>query len=274
MVLAGCTSLPERLDREARAHGLEHLVIRGDPFRHVVYERPGPAATQGLHVYIEGDGRPWRFGTFVADDPTPREPLALRLMAEDPAPALYLGRPCYFGLHADEACSARFWTSARYAPLVVSSMAAALERLLAERGHPDVVLVGYSGGGVLAVLLADRVPGVCRVVTVAANLDTARWTDRHGYLPLRESLNPMHAARMGGVEHTHFGGADDTNVSPDSIRAFANRHGGRHRIVAGFDHRCCWRRRWPGLLYEPEHSPTISHSSRAIGDNAGAGGSR
>lgn len=245
---AGCQSLPEHIDGYAARQGMERRVIAGDPFRHVVYERDGTGGT--LHVYIEGDGRPWLHGVLVADDPTPRSPYALTLMARDPAPAVYLGRPCYFGLHTDDGCDERFWTAARYAPAVVDSMAAALERLLAERRQPEVVLVGYSGGGALAVLLAHRVPRLRGVVTVAANLDTDEWTARHGYLPLDESLNPMTAARLRGIPHIHFGGAEDTVVSGDTIAAFAERHGGRYRIIEGFDHRCCWRERWPPLLYE------------------------
>jgi pimeloyl-ACP methyl ester carboxylesterase len=224
----------------------------------VVYQRDGAGPADTLHVYIEGDGRPWLYGVLAAVDPTPRDAYALRLMARDPAPAVYLGRPCYFGLHADDSCDERFWTAARYAPAVVDSMAAALERLLAEQGHPAAVLVGYSGGGALAVLLADKVSRVRRVVTIAANLDTDQWTARHGYLPLAESLNPMTSARLQGIAHVHFGGAGDAVVPGDMIRAFAERHGGRYRIVDGFDHRCCWHQRWPDLLSATAASPTIS----------------
>lgn len=248
LALAGCQTLTERADDYAARQGMERRVIAGEAFRHVVYERNGTGGT--LHVYIEGDGRPWLYGTLVADDPTPRLAYALVLMARDPAAAVYLGRPCYFGLYTDEACDERFWTSARYAPAVVDSMAAALRRLLAERGRPDVVLVGYSGGGVLAVLLADKVPGVRTVVTVAANLDIGEWTSAHGYLPLEGSLNPMTSARLGGIRHVHLAGADDTVVDSGMIEAFAERHDGRYRVFENFDHRCCWRERWPALLDE------------------------
>lgn len=249
--LAGCQSLPERVDGYAARQGMERRVVAGEAFRHVVYQRDGAGGT--LHVYIEGDGRPWLYGTLAATDPTPRSAYALELMARDPAPAVYLGRPCYFGLHADTTCRERFWTSARYAPEVVASMAAALERLLAERGQSEVVLVGYSGGGALAVLLAHRVSGVRGVVTVAANLDTDAWTAAHGYLPLTESLNPMTSARLEGIRHAHLAGGGDTVVDSGMIEAFAERHAGRYRVIEDFGHRCCWRERWPELLYESLH---------------------
>ena len=263
---AGCASLPERVDAFAEAQGLERRVVAGDGFRHVVYVQGEPEASARVHVYIEGDGRPWLHGVLASADPTPRIPYALALMARDPRPALYLGRPCYFGLADEPGCESRLWTDARYGPEVVASMAAALDGLLAERGRPAVVLVGYSGGGTLAVLLADRVPGVRRVVTVAGNLDTAAWTAAHGYRPLAGSLNPMTAARLAGVEHLHFAGSADANVSPGIARAFVERHGGRVRVVEGFDHRCCWRERWPDLLLPAASSPTIRSDATRRGE--------
>lgn len=265
-LVAGCQSLPERVDRQAADLGLERRVVAGETFRHVVYQRRAPRSGQALHVYLEGDGSPWLHGMLPAADPTPRRPYALELMAADPAPSVYLGRPCYFGLSGETPCDNRWWTSARYAPAVVDSMAAALESLLAERGGPPAVLVGYSGGGALAVLLASRVAGVQRVITVAANLDTARWTERHGYLPLRGSLNPMAAARLDGRAHVHFAGGADEVVASDTVRAFAARHHGRFRVVADFDHSCCWRRRWPELLAE-------ALAPAAVAGQPGQGGS-
>lgn len=266
LLTTGCETLPERVDAFAEARGLERRLVAGDGFRHVVYARADGGTSGSLHVYIEGDGRPWLHGVLASADPTPRVPYALELMTRDPRPAIYLGRPCYFGLADEPGCESRFWTDARYGPEVVASMAAALDGLLAERGRPAVVLVGYSGGGTLAVLLAGRVPAVRTVITVAGNLDTAAWTKAHGYRPLTGSLNPMTAARLAGIEHLHFAGATDANVSPDTARAFAERHGGRVRVVDGFDHRCCWRERWPDLLLPAVSSPTIHSDATRRGE--------
>ena len=70
----------------------------------------------------------------------------------------------------------RLWTSARYGDEAVASMAAALRPDLAmESGYDRVVWVGHSGGGALAMLLAERVPETTAVVTIAADLDTEAW---------------------------------------------------------------------------------------------------
>ena len=62
-----------------------------------------------LRVYIEGDGFAWVNRTTPSDDPTPRNPLGLKLAAADPSPnVLYLARPCqYVGLQSAGICTTR-----------------------------------------------------------------------------------------------------------------------------------------------------------------------
>jgi len=133
-----------------------------------------------LNVYLEGDGTPWRYRTIVMPDPTPRRPLMLELMSADPSWSLYLGRPCYNGTSRDAGCDNRLWTSARYSPQVVDSMASAI-RVISERHDVDEIrLFGHSGGGALAVLLTEQLSNVKLIVTIAGNLDIDAWTDHHG----------------------------------------------------------------------------------------------
>src|SRR6185436_12059458 len=117
-------------------------------------------------------------------DPTPRHPLMLQLMTLDSAPSVYVGRPCYFGLANDPPCTPRDWTLDRFSPRIVDSMASVIEQLRAGRGTDAIELYGHSGGAALAVLLAARLGGVQRIVTIAGNLDVEAWTTYHGYTPL------------------------------------------------------------------------------------------
>lgn len=229
---------------------MERSVTTGEPFLHLIYSRNVDKTTEVLHVYIEGDGRPWLAGgQRPADDPTPANPLALHLMAKDNSPALYLGRPCYFGLSKLSPCETRDWTSARYSPEVVASMTSALNTFTTERSISKIVLIGYSGGGALAVLIAPQLATQVRVVTIAANLDTDAWTAAHNYLPLNNSLNPMLSAHMNSVAHHHFAGARDSNVNPYIIQAFARQHGGGFTLQENDNHVCCWEDKWPSLLH-------------------------
>jgi hypothetical protein len=248
LAIGACAGPSPRYDGEAERLGLVRGEIAGAGFTHVVYRRADAAAGDRLHVYIEGDGTAWVAGRHAAVDPTPRSPVALPMMARDRAPAILLGRPCYHGHYADPGCGPSLWTDSRYSEAVVASMAAALEavRLRGTR----ITLIGHSGGGTLAMLLAERVEGVDQVVTVAGNLDVAGWTRRHDYEPLPGSLDPSARAPLpANIRQVHFAGTGDREVPPELTGAAARRQpNARFEVVRGFDHRCCWVRDWPVLF--------------------------
>ena len=171
ILLSGCVSPGTAFDQYAKEMSINKSVVTGGRFEHAVYEKSASVSNaETLHVYIGSDGTPWR-GNRPASDPTPRNPLALRLMLIDPAPAIYIGRPCYHGLAQDPDCNESVWTSARYSADTVDSMAAVIAGYSAEH----IILIGYSGGGSIAALLASRLEKVRSLLTIAANLDTAAW---------------------------------------------------------------------------------------------------
>jgi pimeloyl-ACP methyl ester carboxylesterase len=227
---------------------MQRLVMRGTRFHHVLFVRDsGPSGI--LHIYIDGDGRPWLAGV-PAPDPTPRDLLVLRLMALDPRASVYLGRPCYHGLAKDEGCSSATWTDARYSDTVLQSLAAAAERLISERGVERVVWVGYSGGGVLAMLLAPRFTETAAVVTVGANLDIDAWADAQRARRLAGSLNPaLQPPLPARVYQRHYVGADD-DIVPPSVVARAPIAAGTLRVIPSYTHSCCWTEMWPSILAE------------------------
>jgi hypothetical protein len=129
-------------------------------FKHLVVEHFPLKNSDELHIYIEGDGLPWIENAPTAD-PTPRNPLALELMHQDTGNAIYLGRPCYFNhyaLGADQRCDVRYWTSARYSQQVIDDMSAIAARYIADKKPRKIILIGYSGGGVLATMMACALP--------------------------------------------------------------------------------------------------------------------
>lgn len=229
---------------------MERRVVPGAGFRHLVFIEGDLAAARDIHIYLEGDGLPWATRYRVAPDPTPRSPLALRLMASDPAPSIYLGRPCYFGLTEGDPCSPWLWTHGRYSPQVVDSMRAAIASVLPPDSTARITLIGYSGGGVLAALIAPRLAGEVRLVTIAANLDIDAWADHHGYSRLSGSLNPAGQPPLDArIEQLHLtGGRDQVVPSATSARFLARNPGAAVRSFGGYDHRCCWREGWPEIL--------------------------
>jgi len=249
VLCAGCAPPAVRFAARAGELGLARRELAGQPYAHVVYAPASRGPVPLLHVYLDGDGTPWRRGR-PEPDPTPREPLVLELMARDPGAARYLGRPCYHGLGARPPCVPRDWNEGRYAPAVVASLAAAVRALAAEAGASRVALLGHSGGGTLAMLVAPRVPEVVAVVTVAANLDVEAWAVAQAIPPLSGSLDP---ARLGplptGIVQRHYAGGRD-RVVPPALLARAPIAPGSLRVVAEFDHACCWRERWAEILAE------------------------
>ena len=248
--LAGCATPADRFNERAGALGFSAIGVRGGDFGLQAYVAGVPPGAGTLHVYIEHDGTPWLGEGAVAADPTPRLPVALELMARDRGPRLFLGRPCHLAPADKGPCDPLLWTHRRYSPEVVAAMVAGLRDLLARYPVEQVVLIGYSGGGTLAWLMAREVPEATGVVTIAANLDIDLWADVHGYSPLDGSLNP---ARQPALPRTigqvHYFGRLDRNVPPAVGASFHARHPeARIVVVDDFDHVCCWVARWPELV--------------------------
>lgn len=236
LLLCACQTVPPYAKGE----------VEGQGFHHVYFGTRG-AGGDTVHLYIEGDGRPVVNRTRIASDPTPRASIVLRWMLDDPAPSYYLGRPCYFGMAARDACDSRWWTTERYAPAVVESMVAAARRLLA--GRP-VVLIGYSGGGTLAVAMAGELDNVRGLVTVAGNLNVQGWTTHHGYTPLTPPGDGRALLRrVRTVPQRHYVGGRDRNVLPDLTFGLSDAAAADSVcVMRRWDHECCWVARWPQLV--------------------------
>jgi len=251
LLLAGCASNSSRIDHLARSAGLQKQVVQGTLHSHVVYEKGGVAGAYPgrLFVFLEGDGSPWgSSGMRPSADPTTSNPLALRLMLATPAASIYVARPCYQG-RVDAQCSAERWTGGRYSEAVVASMVAAIRSESAKYSESELVIVGYSGGGALAVLIAERLGNVAAVITVGANLDIAAWAGEHHYLPLMQSLNPAQSDRKHPWAEFHFNGAKDVVVPAATADAYFQRYPQAQRfVVENTDHVCCWESDWPALL--------------------------
>jgi len=255
VAVAACTAGGAARDETAagiaRAAGLEAATSGGAGFDLQTWQRddgrPG-----SLFVYVEGDGLAYLDARTPSSDPTPADPVALRLAAADPGPAvLYVGRPCQFGPgRTDPRCGVRDWTTARFGPRVVDAVDDVIERARARHPGRALVLVGYSGGGVVAALVAAHRRDVALLVTVAAPLDVADWTRRLDVSPLDGSALPLdRVERLSQIPLVAFAGQQDKVVPVASVAAAVERLGARATLIVepGFDHRCCWAREWRRL---------------------------
>ncbi|MGI4861245.1 MAG: alpha/beta hydrolase [Janthinobacterium lividum] len=255
--LAGCTTaMVEQGQQQTRAlpgeHGWRKLDLSAAPFTLTAFVPPTPAdPVDRLVIYFEGDGLAWLTPDEASEDPTPLHPVALQLAFADPSAAVaYLARPCqYRSLAGEPACVAAYWTGKRYAPEVVASMNQAVSQLKQRIHARQVVLVGFSGGGALAALVAARRDDVALLITVAANVDTAAWTRIERLQPLRGSLNPADDwARLMDIPQVLLVGTRDEVVPLAVARAYVSRFppDARPRVVVvpDFDHACCWSQGW------------------------------
>ena len=131
-------------------------------------------------------------------------------------------------------------------------MSAAARAFIANHQFQRVLLVGYSGGGTLAVMMAPRLPEVVGLVSIAGNLDPEAWTKLHGYLPLSGSLNPaLEPPLPPTLRQWYLEGLGDANIPASVIDRYVRRvpHN-RIRLYPKFDHVCCWRQEWPKIYRE------------------------
>jgi hypothetical protein len=248
--LSGCNTPAQNFNNRALEFGFDAQTIQTEQFRHKIYSANLSSKREILHVYLDGDGTPWERKRWISDDPTAREPLIMRLMVQDKLPSILLGRPCYYGFSHDLACDSRYWTSHRYSKEVVQSMSNALNVWLSRHKFRQVVLIGYSGGGSLAVLMADKIHTVTAVVTIAANLNVKTWSEFHGYSTLKGSLNPAEEVEMDvEIRQIHFAGEEDTVVPAFIIKEFADgQKQAEYYQLKENDHACCWENEWPKIL--------------------------
>lgn len=255
-----CTTLPE-LDRRQQADdiavlaGWQALDIDADSFVLRAYVPVELPSSDVLAIYIEGDGQAWLANDRPSRDPTPTQPLALQLAVRDPGQSTaYLARPCqYVQTEARRGCVSAYWTNKRFSAEVIAATSHVVDQLKQRAGAKQLVLIGYSGGGAVAALVAAQRDDVVRLVTIAGNLDHVAWTRLHRVTPLEGSLNPIDAwSRLQHIPQLHLVGAND-RIMPTSIADSYRTHFPgwapiQLRVIPGFDHHCCWVEQWPALL--------------------------
>ncbi len=250
LLLVGCTTQTVKLEQQASAHGFIGQQLIANDFLLTVFKNKPTCNNNKLHVYIAGDGNPWLQHRQVAFNPTPNHLLVLDLMSQDTTSSLYLGRPCYHGQHQSKQCHPLLWTHWRYSSTVVDTMVVALQQVLEPHPACAVSLVGYSGGGTLAMLIAARLPNTRRVITVSGNLDVEAWAQYHDYSPLIGSLNPAtEPALSSTISQIHLIGNADDNIPADIVLPFLKSQ--TNSDILQFpkaDHDCCWIEIWPDIL--------------------------
>ncbi|MDD5097993.1 MAG: alpha/beta hydrolase, partial [Candidatus Omnitrophica bacterium] len=247
----GCVSIPAFRDRLSVAEniagkaGFRKEYIKAGDFTLMAYQRFNKPSDK-ITVYIEGDGRAWENKHKLSSDPTPSNPVALKLAVADPANnVVYIGRPGQFSVSGFPECDPKYWSGFRFAPEVINAFNLAIGILKEKSGAKDVELVGYSGGGAIAVLVAAGRSDVVRLSTVAGNLDPKALNEYHHVSQLEGSMNPMDVAQqVANIAQRHFVGSADKVVPAFIVRSFIDKLADQSNvqivIVQGATHNSGW----------------------------------
>ncbi|PXW86104.1 lipase (class 3) [Nitrosomonas sp. Nm84] len=250
LILTACAIPSELIHKQAVLHGFMNQRLNSKQFILNSYINKPFCVDNKIHIYIPDDGTPWSSRNDISLDPNSRYSLLLDLMAIDNTSSQYLGRPCYLGYHQAEGCHPLYWTYWRYSKDVVDSMSFALRQQLDDYPNCKVTLIGYSGGGTLAMLIAPQLLNVKAVITIAGNIDIDAWSELHSYSPLEGSLNPAVLPPLPSyIKQLHLMGSADTNIPPSIVKDALQRQPEPQILhFENFTHECCWRKIWPSIL--------------------------
>ncbi len=262
LCLGGCATSPIFLSRgtaageTARENGFKKTLIPVRNFTLLSYIRIKETG-KPLVIYIEGDGVAWESRSRISSDPTPSDPLVIRLAALDPSPNVaYLARPGQYPSLGASQCDPKYWTGSRFSQEVIEDMDIAVSRLRETAQAPSVSLIGYSGGAAVAVLVSAGRDDVTGLRTIAGNLDHEAVSKWNKVSPLKGSLDPIDvAAKIKSLPQRHFVAYNDRIVPVSAAESFAAKIGdGKHgsiTIVKGTTHHSGWEDKWPNLLDIP-----------------------
>lgn len=257
--------LRAKADGMASAQSFDKSLLQTQDFKLTSYHKHSASAlkkntqsTSELTIYIEGDGHTWINRTTLSSDPTPYNPLALKLALLDTAPKVaYLARPCQYTPHSeDKNCQAEVWSGSRFSESVIQSMNQGVDLLKKKLNATHIHLVGFSGGAAVAVLIAAIRSDVLSLRTVGGDLDHEAMSKFHKTTPLQNSLNPKKvASKIAKIPQIHFIGEKDP-IIPDFISEnFVNEQrtctSSHAKIIKlkNLSHHEGWEEKWPALLY-------------------------
>ncbi len=206
-----------------------------------------------LSIYIEGDGLSWISPSTISKNPTPINPIGLKLFLKDKKEcSLYLSRPCQY--IKDKRCHSSFWSDARYSKKIIKSYDEVLDKIKKSYKVKSFTLIGYSGGGAIAALLSAKREDISKLITVCADLDIKEWTTSHHVSPLYRSLNPADfSKRLSFIKQFHFIGGEDKTVGLSNflsyLKKFKNKSHIKYTIFQNYNHQDYWVQNWQKILY-------------------------
>lgn len=207
ILLCSCAGMPS-------SQQMRYQTITTDNLRLAIWVK-NPHPDKKLRIYIEGDAS----SRIFTKHGVVSNPVAFKLAEKDSYPnTVYLSRPCYY--IDQEICQEIIWKEGRFMPEIVNEMKMVIERLRKRYRPTEIELIGYDGGGTMALLLATRIKNIpVKVVTIAGVLNTELYALYKDETLHPESLNPATELYMlSNIPQVHYIGGKDTEY-PNSFSA-------------------------------------------------------
>ncbi|MBR6412057.1 MAG: dienelactone hydrolase family protein [Alphaproteobacteria bacterium] len=198
-VITGCATRPENPAFTEKIMETKYLSF-------AVWEK-NVQKGEPLRVYIEGDG-----------DPTPKKAVGFELAKNDPNQnVIYISRPCQY-VDCAECKNPALWKEERFNEEIVDEMKNLVVYLAHKYETPALDLIGYDGGGTMALLIATKIP-VRQVVTVGGILDTQSYARENGIT--LNGLNPVNFVnKLAQVPQVHYIGGRDKKAPQSQAERF------------------------------------------------------
>lgn len=254
-LLSSCSTtstIEERVsaaEKVASASNFEKKLVQAGNFVLTTYQRISDNHSPYV-FYIEGDGSITSH-QMISSNPTPSKIMLFRLTILDTRPnVVYIARPCqYTSMELNPNCNGEYWTNKRLSEEVIESINIAINKI---SNNKPFHLVGFSGGGGVAVLVAVRNNNVKDIITIAGNLDIQKFSTHHKIYALNQSLNPINYARkINNIPQLHISGSNDkivpSNIAEDYVEQSASTcvHS---KIFPGITHTLGWDKVWQNVL--------------------------
>jgi len=267
-ILSGCTlnKIPSPKDRFytitslIKNKQLKYEIIKTNIFD-IFTVHPVKLKCTCIKIYIEGDGLAWLDSYTVSDNPTPVNPVGFKLFLTDNSQCkIYLARPCQYLSYKN--CSNEYWTNKRFSPEIIKTYQNVLDQIKNKYHIQKFVLIGFSGGGAVASILAAKRKDVQTLITVAGNLNTKFWCEYHKISYLRGSLNPVDfSSNLEKIVQYHFVGGNDKIMPKDIydsyIKNFSNQQNIHLILVPAVTHTKGWVNIWKKFLENKKNSIAI-----------------
>lgn len=248
--LSGCAKNPA-----GELYNMEKVLVKGGDFWITTYQKITDKNAPYV-FYIEGDGAAYMGKYRISTNPTPRRQMFINLASMDTRPnVIYVARPCqYTPIDMNPKClSNQYWSNKRMSEDSIFSLNEVVNSI---NNRQKFSLVGISGGGGVAVLIAARNPTMVRdIITLAGNIDHIAFTEHHNVTPMIGSLNPIdYTDKIRNIPQLHVSGGKDRIIPPFIADKFVQKAHSpcvKQRIFEKITHDNGWKEIWEYLYTAP-----------------------